>query len=181
MIRPLPGKGEAPLDESHSSFGENRQPSAPLRDSEGRIEYLLKAEGQILQSISARAPVPKILDEICVALDCQIGNMVSLFCLPGDDAIDAFELARNAGLFGLSIFVSVGMHADSGEELGSLEMYTCDPRNPSLCELRLVDRAVCLAAIAIDRELAVGHPPDWRLPVNRTPRASVLKWPISPN
>jgi len=181
MIRPLPGKGEAPVDESHPSFGENRQPSVPLRNSEGRIEYLLKAEGQILQSISARAPVREILDDICVALDCQIGNMVSLFCLPGDDAIDAIELARNAGLFGLCIFVSVGIHADGGEELGSLEMYTCEPRNPSPCELRVVDRAVCLAAIALDRELAVDHPPDRRLPAHRTPRANVSKWPVSPN
>jgi hypothetical protein len=153
----------------------------PLRDSEGRIQYLLKAEGQILQSISARAPVPEILNDICAALDRQIGNMVSLFCLPGDDAIDAFELARNARLFGLSIFVSVGIFAQSGEELGSLEMYSCDPRNPTPCELRLVDRAVCLAAIAIDRELAVGKPPYWRLPANRTPRANVPKWPVSPN
>jgi len=107
--------------------------------------------------------------------------MVSLFCLPGDDAIDAFELARNAGLFGLFIFASVGIFAESGEELGSLEMYSCDPRNPSPCELRLVDRAVSLAAIAIHRDLAAGHPPNWRLPANRTPRANLLKWPVSPN
>jgi len=40
--------------------------------------------------------------------------MVSLFCLPGDDAIDAFELAHNAGLFGLFIFASVGIFAESG-------------------------------------------------------------------
>jgi len=181
MIRPPNGKGEAHLDESHSRFSESRQPMVALRDSEGRIEYLLKAEGQILQSISARAPVPEILNDICVALDCQIGNMVSLFCLPGDDAIDAFELARNARLFGLFVFVSVGIFAESGEELGSLEMYSCDPRNPSACELRLVDRAVSLAAIAIHREPAVGHPPDGRLAANRTPRANVLNWPVSPN
>jgi len=181
MIRPLPGKGGAPMDESHSSFGENHQPSVPPRDSEGRIQYLLKAEGQILQSISARVPVPEILDDICAALDCQIGNMVSLFCLPGDDAIDAFELARNARLFGLFIFVSVGIFAESGEERGSLEMYTCEARNPSLCELRLVDRAICLAAIAIDRDLAVGHPPYLRFPANRTPRTNVPNWPVSPN
>lgn len=181
MIRPPTGKGEAPMDESHSRLGERWQGFVPLRDAEGRIEYLLKAEGRILQSISARAPVPEILNDICAALDCQIGNMVSLFCLPGDDAVDAFELARNASLFGLSIFVSVGIHAYSGEELGSLEMYTCDARNPALSELRLVDRAVCLAAIAIDRDLAVGHPPSWRHPANRTPSANVLKWPVSPN
>ncbi len=169
------------MDESHSRFGESRQPMLPLRDSEGRIEYLLKAEGQILQSISARTPVPEILNDICVALDCHIGNMVSLFCLPGDDGIDALELARNARLFGLFVFVSVGIYAKSGEELGSLEMYSCDPRNPSPRELRLVDRAVCLAAIAIDRDLASGHPPYWRVSAIRTSRANVLKWPVSPN
>ena len=86
--------------------------------------------------------------------------MVSLFCLPGDDAIEAFELARNAGLFGRFISVSVGVFAGSGEGLSSLEKYSCDPRNPSPCELRVVDRAVYLAAIAIHRDLAVGPPPN---------------------
>jgi hypothetical protein len=169
------------MDESHSRLDEWWQDSVPLRDSEDRIQYLLNAEGHILQSISARAPVPEILNEICAALDCQIGNMVSFFCLLGDGGTDAFELARSASLFGLSTFVSVGIHADNGEELGSLEMYSCDPRNPALSELRLVDRAVCLAAIAIDRDLAFCHPPNWRLPAHRTPRANVLKWPVSPN
>jgi hypothetical protein len=181
MITPWPRKREGTMDESYSRFGESRQPMVPLRDSEGRIEYLLKAEGQILQSVSARAPVSEILNDICVALDCQIGNMVSLFCLRGNDAIDAFELARHAGLFGLFIFVSVGIFAESGEELGSLEMYSCEPRYPSPCELRVIDRAVCLAAIAIDRDLAFGHPPYWRVSANRTSRANVLKWPVSPN
>jgi hypothetical protein len=142
---------------------------------------LLIAEGQILQSISARVPLPEILDQICLALDSQIADMVSVFCLPGDDAIDPFELARHAGLFGLSIFVSVGIHAENGAELGSLETYTCDPRNPSLSELRLVDRAVCLAAIAFQRDLASGHPPNRYLPANRAPRANALNWPVAPN
>jgi hypothetical protein len=169
------------MDTSHRRLSERWQASVPVRDSEGRTQYLLRGEEQILHSISARMPVSETLDDICAALDCQIGNMVSLFCLAGDDAMDAFELARNADLFGLFIFVSVGIFADSGEELGSLEMYSCNACDPSASELRLVDRAICLAAIAIHRDRASSHPPNWRLPVSRTPRANVRKWPVSPN
>ncbi|MGA2097682.1 MAG: hypothetical protein ABSH39_15385, partial [Candidatus Acidiferrum sp.] len=83
-------------------------------DSEGRIHYMLEAEDKILRSISARVPLPKILNEICTALDCQIGNMVSLISLTEGDMANTAETARHAALFGLHIFFSAGIFSAGG-------------------------------------------------------------------
>jgi hypothetical protein len=69
------------------------QVSVPPRYSENRIQYLLKAEEGILQSISARAPISKILNDICHALDCEIGNIISLISMPDDNAIGGAEVS----------------------------------------------------------------------------------------
>lgn len=114
-----------------------------------KLQYLLRAEEQILHAISARAPLPGILNAICCALDCQIGNMVSLISLPSDRRINIGEIASNAELFGLHIFFSAGIIAENGEELGLLEMFCCVRRKPSLDEHQLIERGVCLATIAI--------------------------------
>jgi len=86
-----------------------------------KIQYLLGAEEQLLQSISARAPLPEVLNGICSALDRQIGNVVSLISLPGDDASELAAIAMNAALFGLHTFCSAGLVAENDEVLGSLE------------------------------------------------------------
>lgn len=119
------------------------------RHSGGSAQYVLQAERQILQLISARAPVAKILNEICYALDCQIGNMVSVVSLSEVDCIETAEIAENAALFGLHVFFSTGIATDSGENLGTLEMYSIVSRKPTARELPLIARALCLAAIAI--------------------------------
>jgi hypothetical protein len=113
------------------------------------VQYLLKTEPQILQLISARAPIEKILDEISCALDYQIGNIVSVVSLADEDSLGAAEIAKNAALFGLYAFFSGGIAADSGQRFGTLDMYSCLPRRPSPCELQLVGRAMCLAALAV--------------------------------
>jgi len=134
-----------------SSYGSNdgSQGSGGRGHSEDITQYLLKTEQQILQLISARAPIAKILNEICYALDCQIGNMVSVVLLPGEDSIGAAEIAKNAVLFGLHVFFATDIAADSGHQLGTLEMYSTDSRRPSPVELQWIARAVCLAAIAV--------------------------------
>jgi hypothetical protein len=154
---------------------------AQAQRSEGRVQYLLGTEERILRSIAVRAPVPQILNEICTALDCQIGNMVSLISLPQDDIANTAEVARNAVLFGLHIFSSAGIFCDCGEELGSLEMYCCTARNPSSPELQLIERAVCLAAIAIGCEMKAGHQGHRRLPEKGPARGSADRWPVSMN
>lgn len=128
-----------------------------LQQSESRAHYLLEAEEQILRLIAARAAVPEILNEICSALDRQIGNMVSLISAPEDDVTSTAEMARNAVLFGLHIFSSTAIFGERGEELGSLEMYCCSVRAPSVREVKLIARAVCLAAIAMERHTKSGY------------------------
>lgn len=169
------------MDEHRSRPGERRLIPVPPHHSEGRIQYLLNAEEKILQSISARAPVPTILNEICTALDCQMGNMVSLISLPEDETASVSEIARNAELFGLHIFLSVGIFAESGKELGSLEMYCCTPRNPSRGEIQLIQRAACLAAIAIERDAEAVRHGSGSIPIKGPSRGNVLGWPVSMN
>lgn len=91
----------------------------------------------------------------------------------------ALDIAQNAALFGLHIFFSSRIVAQSGEAVGSLEMYSCVSRSPSDQECELIERAVCLAAIAWDvkdaRNTNSVVVEDW--PV----QGNVLKWPISLN
>jgi hypothetical protein len=119
---------------------------------EEKTQYLLSAEEQLLQSISARAPLAQVLNRICSVLDCDIGNVVSLISFPDDDATDLAAIASNAKHFGLYAFCSAGVLAENDELLGSLEMYCCVPRSPSTEEFQLIRRAACLAAIAIQRD-----------------------------
>jgi hypothetical protein len=48
-----------------------------------KAQYASSLEEHVLRSISARAPLPKVLNEICSVLDCQIGNVVSLISFRG--------------------------------------------------------------------------------------------------
>lgn len=169
------------MDEDRSRPRERRLIPVPCHDSEGRIQYLLNAEERILQSISARTPVSAILNEICTALDCQMGNMVSLISLRKDETTSVAEIARNAELFGLYIFLSVGIFAESGEELGSLEMYCCNPRNPSRGEIQLIERAACLAAIAIERDPETVRRDKGDTPIKRPSSENELALPVSIN
>ena len=145
------------MDEYHSrSRNRSRVLRLPL-SSDDKIEYLLNTEEQLLQSISARAPLPEVLNGICSALDRQIGNVVSLISLPGDDASELAAIAMNAPLFGLHTFCSAGLVAENDEVLGSLEMYCSVPRSPSAREFQLIERGKCLAAIAIKLHNEAGH------------------------
>lgn len=57
----------------------------------------------------------------------------------------------------MASFCTEGVFAENDELLGSLEMYCCDPRSPSADELQLIERAKCLAALAIKRDFEAGH------------------------
>ena len=169
------------MDDSEFRSLAKWQISVPPRYSENRIQYLLKTEEQILQSISARAPVSRILSEICNALDCQIGNIVSLIAMPDDNASSASEVSRSAALFGLHIFFSGVIGAESGEDLGSLEVYCCVSRIPSARELQLIERAVCLAAAAMKRRRETGDGSNCRVHRVRSARGYVPETPTSNN
>jgi hypothetical protein len=152
-----------------------------LRSSDDKIQYVLRAEEQLLQSISNRAPLPKVLNEICSALDFQIGNVVSLISLPGDNAGELAAIAMNAARFGLHTFCSEGIFAENEELLGFLEMYSGVPRCLSTGEVQFIERAKCLAAIAIERHNEAGRHGSSAGHGNRPVRGRVLEWPASMN
>lgn len=149
------------------------------RHSENKGQYLLSAEAQLLQSISARAPLAELLNKICGALDHDIGNVVSLISLRDDSTTDVAAMAKNAKHFGLYLFCSAGVFAENDELLGCLEMYACVPGNPSVEELHLIERATCLAAIAIRRCNEAGDHENSPIHAHRPTPGYVLEWPSS--
>ena len=140
------------MDDHNFRSREGLQERWPRRSSGCEIQYLLKREEQLLQSISARTPLPETLRKICNALDSEIGNMMSIISLPDDDATGLAAVAKSAALFGLYKFCSATVVGGNDEVLGSLEMYCSVPRNPFLREVQLIERATCLAAVAIRRQ-----------------------------
>ena len=144
------------MNEYDSGTRNRSQERKTHRDYDDEIQYLLSAEEQLLQSISARSPLPQVLNRICGALDCQIGGIISLISLAADDARDAAAIGTNAALFGLSTFYTESVVAGNDEVLGCLDMYSSVPRKPSAKELQLIERARCLAAIAIKLDKEAG-------------------------
>jgi hypothetical protein len=145
------------------------------------IQYLLSAEEQLLQLISTRAPLPGVLNGICSALDCQIGNVVSLISLPENDRDELAAFATNAALFGLYSFCTESVVSEKEELLATLEMYCCLPRRPSPAEYQLIERAKCLTAIAIklDRNGEQPRPGGGR--EGRPALKRLQEWPVSLN
>ena len=169
------------MDEYYSGSRDRSKILSRHRSPNDKIQYLLKGEEQLLRSISARAPLFEVLDRICRAIDSQIGNMVSLISLPGDDVTDHAAIARIAALFGLHAFCSSSVVAGNDEVLGSLEMYCCVPRRPSPREFQLIERATCLAAIAIKRRNKASRQGYGCIHDKRLVPRRVLEWPVPMN
>jgi len=167
------------MNKSYSRTGGRSQKRMLPRDSDGKIQYVLGAEEQLLQSISSGERLPEVLNGICSALDCQIRNVVSLISLPGDDPSELAAVAMNAALFGLYTFCSEGIVAENDELLGSLETYSSFPRSPSASESQWIERAKCLAAIAIKLDQETAHPGNGGPRANQPVRGRVLEWPVS--
>jgi len=66
------------MNEYHSRSSAKSRILRLRRSSDDKIQYLMRAEEQLLQSIPARTPLLEVLDRICSAINSQIGNMVSL-------------------------------------------------------------------------------------------------------
>jgi len=169
------------MNKSYSRTGGRSQKRMLPRNSEDKIQYVLSVEEQLLQSISSGERLPEVLNGICSALDCQIGNVVSLISLPGDDPSELAAVAMNAALFGLYTFCSEGIVAENDELLGSLETYSSFPRSPSASESQCIERAKCLAAIAIKVDQEAAQQGNRGLRANRPVRGRVLQWPVSMN
>jgi hypothetical protein len=153
----------------------------PRRSSDDKTQYFLRGEEQLLQSISSRASLPRVLNEICSALDFQIGNVVSLVTLRDHDPSELGAIAMNATRFGLHTFCSEGVTAENDELLGFLEMYCSVPREPTADEVQLIERAKCLAAIAIKRHNEASHQDNGGGRRSQGAQKRVLEWPASRN
>ena len=169
------------MDKYDSGPRDRPQERKVRRNFDDKIEYLLSTEKQLLQSISIHGPLPEVLNRICSALDSQIGNVVSLISLPTDDATELAEIAMNATLFGLHTFCSARVVGEHDELLGSLEMYCCVPRSPSASEVQLIERAKCLAAIAIKLDKEADDQGNCGTRGNRPAPERVREWPVSTN
>jgi hypothetical protein len=101
--------------------------------------------------ISTGAPLAEILNNLCTAIDLQIGNIVSVMLLPDDTERDFKTIASGALQFGLHLYWSADIPLRDEDVLGSFEMYCCVPRTPTAFELKLIHRATHLAALAIQR------------------------------
>jgi hypothetical protein len=169
------------MNEYDSGSGAGPQKRNAHRSFDDKIQYLLRAEEHLLQSISSHASLPKVLNEICSALDFQIGNVVSLITLPGDDSSELAAIATNAEHFGLHTFCSEGIAGENDELLGFLEMYCSVRRDPTTEEVQLIERAECLAAIAIKRRNETSHQDNGGGRRNQATQKRVLEWPASRN
>ncbi len=109
----------------------------------------LQGEKNILDLISRGAPLPEVLNNLCTVIDLQIGNIVSVVLLPDDTERNFETIARGALQFGLRLYWSADIPFRDQGVVGSFEMYCCVPRRPTACELKLIRRATCLAALAI--------------------------------
>jgi hypothetical protein len=138
--------------ENRSSMQDPRLRGQEELSSREGIPYVMKAEEDILKSICAGVPLAQLLNRICSALDCEIGNVVSLVSMLDDNTMDFAAIAGNAKRFGLHTFSSLGVVGENGALLGVLEMYSCEAGIPTAREVKLIERAGCLAAIAIERE-----------------------------
>jgi hypothetical protein len=162
---------------SDSTAGRKSRKSPPCQSAH-KIQHLLSAEEWVLQSISAGEPLPRVLHGICSALDCQIGSVVSFISLPADDPGELAEIVTKAASFGLHTFCSEAVVTEKDELLGTLEMYCSFPRSPSASESPWIERAICLAAIAIKLDQEAVHQVHCGLRANRPVQRRVLEWPV---
>ena len=127
-----------------------RRLRSPRFGTNKKHAYLL-GEKNILDMISVGAPLAAVLNNLCTAIDLQIGNIVSVMLLPNDTERDFKTIAKGALQFGLHLYWSADIPLREEDVLGSLEMYCCIPRTPTAFELKLIQRATHLAALAIRR------------------------------
>src|SRR5271169_3694923 len=108
-------------------------------------------ERQILELISLGAPLPGILNKLCMMLDVRIGDVVSIVSLADADEGHFCSMAHSALQIGLDTFSCSAILASDRSLLGMLEIFGCDPRRPTLPECQLIDRVAYLASLALQR------------------------------
>jgi len=144
------------------------------RQESDNTQTLLAGEGQVLELISEGAPTPQVLDRICMALDSQVGNVVSLVLFPDDEEHKLHTIEQSAATFGLTAFSCTALLSPGQEFFGTLEVYCCFPRTPTLSESVVIERAAHLAVLAIqlhNRDVDTESCSlDWNSTTGRSPR-----------
>ncbi|MGA9473000.1 MAG: GAF domain-containing protein [Terriglobales bacterium] len=123
----------------------------PYPHTTSRRHGQFEAEGQILELISLGAPLAGILNRLCIAIDVQIGDVISLVSLADAQENHLCSITQRALEVGLDVFSSTGILSVEQTLLGTLEIYACDPRRPRQDEYELIERVSHLAAIALQR------------------------------
>jgi hypothetical protein len=136
------------------SYQKSRRKVAPNRLSVVRhcSDYWTSplVEGaHILELILSGSPLPGILNELCTLIDVQIGNVVSLVSLAGEEESYACLVAQSATQFGLNVFSSECIPSRDQHLLGTLNIYCCEERRPTPHESQLIERVIHLAVVAI--------------------------------
>lgn len=121
----------------------------------GRCQSL--GEREIWELIFLGAPLPAILNKLCMMIDLRIGNVVSIMALLDEDQNHFCSIARTALQVGLDVFSVSGILSREHALVGTLEIYGCDRRRPTARENQLIERAADLATIALERHDAQGH------------------------
>lgn len=116
------------------------------------IQTWLPDEDRLLELIFTDAPLAQVLNKLCTAFDLQVGNVVSLVLFPDDEEHAVHTIARSAVDFGLVVFCCAAIVSPDEELLGTFEVYSCFSGGPTPSECKLIERAVRLAALAIQRE-----------------------------
>ena len=73
------------------------------------------------------------------------------------DGNDLGAIGDGAKRFGLHAFCFAGIFSERDELIGSLQMFSSFRRSPSVEESRLIERATCLAAIAINLDICASR------------------------
>lgn len=81
----------------------------------------------------------------------QIGGVIALVRLCGEDSTYAGAITESAARFGLERLWSVPIHLTFGHAVGTLELYSQEGRAPSERELQVIEGASRLAAKILDR------------------------------
>ena len=108
-------------------------------------------ERQILELVSLGAPLPGILNKLCMMIDVRIGNVVSIISFPDQTENHFCSMTHSALQVGLEIFSSSAIISPDRIFLGMLEIFGCDQRRPTVLEYHLIDRVAYLAALALER------------------------------
>jgi hypothetical protein len=131
------------------------RPHRPVSD--GRRCQVV-GERHIFELIALGAPLPGILNKLCMMIDVRISNVVSIISLPDADENHFCTITRTALQVGLEVFSSSAIFSANRNFLGTLEIYGCDARRPTPLECHLIDRVTYLAALALGGHEALSEP-----------------------